>query len=85
MCLHDRKHLADHVHDDGVGVAIGEQSGQRTAAGHAKAARVIDYQQVDAAGFGKLGAQAGAGAAADNRLATLHLGAKAIEDFGAGK
>ncbi len=81
----DREHLADHVHDNRIRVAIGEQPGQRTAAGHAEAARVIDDQQVDAAGFGKLGAQSGAGAAADDGLATLHLSAKAIEDFGAGK
>ena len=51
----DRQHLAGHVHDDRVGVAVGHHAGQRPAAGHAEAARVVDDDQVDAAGLGALG------------------------------
>ena len=67
VSLDDGQHLAGHVHDDRVGVAVGHQPGQRAAAGHAEAAGVVDDDQVDAAGLGALGREAGAGAGADDR------------------
>ena len=35
----DRQHLAGHVHDDLVGVAVGHHAAEAAAAGHAKPAR----------------------------------------------
>ena len=52
----DRQHLAGHVHDDLVGVAVGHHAAEAAAAGHAEAAGVVDDDQVDAAGLGALGA-----------------------------
>ena len=71
--LHHRQHLVRHLADDLVGVAVGQQAGERAAPGHAVAARVVDHDQVDAAGLLALGRQAGAGAAADDRLAARDL------------
>ena len=64
-----RQHLARHFDDDLVGVAIGEQAGERAAAGHAVAAGIVDDDEVDAARLLAFGGKAGAGAAADDRLA----------------
>ena len=58
--LHDRQHLAGHVDDDLVGVAVRQQPGQRTAPGHAVATGVVDHDQVDPAGLLPLGRQPGA-------------------------
>ena len=66
---HDRQHLAGHLHDDRVGVAVGHQPGERAAAGHPVAAGVVDDDQVGAAGLGALGRQARAGAGADDHAA----------------
>ena len=82
--LHHRQHLVRHLADDLVGVAVGEQAGERAAPGHAVAARVVDDDQVDAAGLLALGRQAGAGAAADDGLAGGDLGAEAVEQGLAG-
>ena len=83
--LHHRQHLVRHLADDLVGVAVGQQARQRAAAGHAVAARVVDHDQVDAAGLLALGRQAGAGAAADDRLARARSCArKRVEDGLAG-
>ena len=77
VSLDDRQHLAGHVHDDRVGVAVGHQAGERAAAGHPVAARVVDDDQVGAAGLGELGRQPGAGACADDHRPPLsHLGAQ---------
>ena len=65
----DRQHLARHVDDDRVGVAVRHQPRERAAAGHAVAARVVDDDQVDAAGLGALGREPGARAGADHRPA----------------
>ena len=67
--LDDRQDLARHLEDDLVGVAVGQQAGQRAAAGHAVAAGIVDHDQVDAAGLLAFRREAGAGAAADDRLA----------------
>jgi hypothetical protein len=64
----DREHLVGHLHDDIVGVAVRQQTGQRAPTGHPVAAGVVDHDQVDAAGLLPLGRQPGAGAAADDRL-----------------
>ncbi len=68
-----------HLADDLVGVAVGQQPGQRTAARHPVATRVVDHDQVDAAGLLALGRQAGAGAATDDELASGDLGAKPVQ------
>src|SRR5690606_13237918 len=47
--LDDGNHLAGHVHHNGVGVAVRHHAAQRAAASHAKAAAVVDDQEVDAA------------------------------------
>ena len=82
--LDDRQHLAGHVHDDLVGVAVGHHAAEAAAAGHAKPARVVDDDQVDAAGLGALGADAGAGPAADDRLAGRDLGTQTLQDIARG-
>jgi len=79
--LHDGQHFVGHVHDDGVGVTVGQQPGEGAAARHAEATRVVDDEQVDAAGFSRFGGDAGSGAATDDGLARGHLGAEAVEDF----
>ena len=58
VSLHDRQHLAGHVHDDRVGVAVRHQTGERAAAGHPEAAGVVDDDEVGAAGLGALCGQA---------------------------
>ena len=63
-----------------VGVAIGHQAGERAAAGHAVAAGIVDHDEVDAAGFLAFGGQAGAGAAADDRLAARDHVVELVED-----
>ena len=76
VCCHHGQHLARHLEHDLVGVAVGQQAGERAAPGHAIAARVVDHDEVDAAGLLALGGQAGAGAAADDRLAAAHHAAQ---------
>ena len=76
--LHDRQHLARHLHHDLVGVAVGHQPGERAAARHAVAAGIVDDDEVDAAGLLALGRQPRAGAAADDRLAARHHGAESV-------
>lgn len=54
-------HLACHVDDNVIGIAIGQQAGERATAGHAVAPRVVHHDEVDVTGFFALGGQAGAG------------------------
>src|SRR5579884_1344269 len=77
--LHDRQDLTGHVHDDAIGIPIGHHAAQAAPAGHAEAAGVIDDDQVDTACLGTLGTDAGAGAAADDRLARGHLTAEPLK------
>ncbi len=81
--LHDRQHLARHVDDDRVGVAVGHQPRERAAARHAVAAGVVDDDQVDAAGLGALGREAGARACADHRPAARDRRLQPRERLGA--
>ena len=76
----DREHFTGHLHDDGVGVAIGHHAGERAAPGHAIAAGIVDDDQVDAAGFLAFGGKASAGAAANDRFAFGGHGAKLLQD-----
>ena len=69
VSLHDRQHLAAHLHHDRVRVAVRHQPGQRAAARHPVAAGVVDDDQVGAALLGALGREAGAGAGADDHAA----------------
>ena len=81
MSFDDRQHFARHFHDDGVRVAVRHQPGERPAAGHAIAARVVDDDEVDAARLFELGADARAGAAADDRLAAFDAFAESGQNF----
>src|SRR5690606_3758649 len=58
---------------DVVGVAVGEQPGEGSPAGHPEPPRIVDDDQVDPPGLFALGGQAGARATADDRLAALDL------------
>ena len=78
--LHDRQHFIGHLLDDLVGVAVRQQPRGAAASRHPVAARVVDDQQIDPAVFLALRREAGAGAAADDRLAAGDLLAEALED-----
>ena len=80
--LHDREHLARHVDDDLVRVAVRHQPGERAAPAHPVAARVVDDDQVGAAGLGALRREARAGARADDRAAGVDLRAQPRERLG---
>jgi len=53
-------------------------------ASHAEAARVVNDDQVGPAALDELGADAGAGAGGDDRLAFFQCGTQALDDFLAG-
>ncbi len=80
VLLDHRQDLVGHLLDDLVGVAVSEQAGGAAAAGHPVAARVVDDQQVDAPRLLADRREAGAGAAADDRLAAGDLLAEAVEN-----
>ena len=44
---HHGEHLVGHLDDDVVGVAVGQQPGQRAVSGHPVATGVVDHDQVD--------------------------------------
>src|SRR5262245_37858287 len=82
--LHDGQDLAGHLQHDLVGVAVREQAGQGSAPRHPVAPRVVDHDEIDAAGVLALRGQAGAGPAADDRLAAADHLVEALEDLLAG-
>ena len=47
--LHHRQHLARHVDDDAIGIAIREEARQAAAPRHAETARVVNDDEIDAA------------------------------------
>src|SRR5207245_1911037 len=75
-----RQHLARNVEHALVGVAVGQEAGERAAPGHAIASRVVDDDEVDATGLLAFRGQARAGAAADDRLAAAHRAAQPRQD-----
>ena len=77
--FHDREDLAGHLHHDGVGVAVRQESRQTAASGHAVPAGVVDDDEVHAAFDGALGRDAGAGAGPDDRAAVRDLRAQALQ------
>ena len=79
--LNNREHLGRHLNDDAIGVAVRHHAGERAAAGHAEAAGIVDNDQIGAAGFGELGRDAGAGAAADDGPARGLLGLQPGDDL----
>jgi len=79
--LDDRQHLRGHLDHDGVRVAVGKQAGQRAAACHAVAPRVVDDQQVGAARLGAFRRDARARAAADDGLPCSALGSQSLQRF----
>ena len=80
----DREHLARHLHHDRVRVAVGQQARERPPACHPVAARVVDDEEVGAAGLRALRRQPRAGAGADDRPPLLHLVTESRECFLAG-
>jgi hypothetical protein len=74
----DRKHFPGHLHHDVVGITIRHEPGKRSSAGHAVAARIVDHDQVDAAGLLAFGRQPSAGAAADDGLSTANFRVQSI-------
>ena len=81
--LDDGQDFGRHVDDDRIGVAVGHHPRQRAAPGHAVAARVVDDDQVGAAGLGALGREARAGAGSDDRPPARDRGVQLRERFGA--
>ena len=79
--LHDRQHLARHVDDDRIGIAVRHQARERAAPAHPVAARVVDDDQVGAACLRAFRRQAGAGAGADDRAPGLDLRPQPRERF----
>ncbi len=73
---HDRQDLAGHLHDDRVGVAVGHAAGQRAAAGHPVATRVVDDDEVGPAGLRALRREAGARPRAHDHAALVEGPAK---------
>ena len=80
--LDDGEHfeLAD-FHRHGVGVAVGHQAAGRAMAGHAKAAGVVDDDEIGAAALDEFGADARAGSGGDDRLAFPERCPEAFDDF----
>ena len=62
-----------HLHDDRVGVAVGQEPGQRAAPRHAVAARVVDDDQVRAARLGALGREPVPAPRADDHAARASI------------
>ncbi|KGD18234.1 hypothetical protein DO70_4478 [Burkholderia pseudomallei] len=79
----DGQHLARHVDDDLVRVAVREQPRERAAPGHPVAARVVDHDEIDAARLFAFRGQARSRAAADDRLAARDGRAQFFEDLDA--
>jgi hypothetical protein len=77
----DGQHLARHFDDDLVGVAIGEEPGERAAPGHAVAPGIIDHDQVDAAGLLAFRRQTGPCPAANDRLAARKFRPEALQNL----
>jgi hypothetical protein len=75
--------LAD-LHGDGVGVAVGHEAAGRSVAHHSEAAAVIDDDEVGAAPFDELGADAGAGSGGDDGVSFGERGAETFDHFLAG-
>jgi len=78
---HHGQHLARHVHHDGVGVSVGEDSGHAAAPCHAVAARVVDDNQVHAALLDELGRDSRARSGSQQGAARLYLRAQPPQRF----
>src|SRR5262249_22506710 len=68
------EHFGGNIKADLVGVAVRHHAAEAAAAGHAKPARVVDDDEVDAPRLRTLGADAGPRPAADDRLPGGDLG-----------
>ena len=79
--LHHRQHFAGHVDDDLVGIAVRQESGERTPSGHAVATGVVDHDQIDAAGLLPFGRQPGAGSPAHDGHASVDHVAESGRDI----
>jgi hypothetical protein len=74
------EHLASHVDDHLVGVAVSHETGKRAPACHAITTRVIDNDEVYAAGFLPFSGYASTGAASDYWFTRSDLCPKAFKD-----
>ena len=83
--LHDGQHLGAHLDDDLIRVAVGKQTRERAATGHAETAGVVDDEDVGAAGLSRLRRDARAGADAEQDVALGEGLTETIEDFRAGQ
>ena len=79
--LDHRNDLAGHFHDNGIGVAIGHQPGERPASCHPVAARIVDHDQIDATGLLAFCTETATGTAADDRLPCGDHGAVSGQEF----
>ena len=51
---YNRKHLTSHFDDDLIGIPVWHEPGKGSATGHAKAARIVDDNQVGSTRLGAL-------------------------------
>lgn len=79
----DGQDLARHLEHGGVGVPVRHEPRERAAPRHAEAPRVVDDDEIGAAGLGGLGREPDAGARADDGLLGGDGGAEAREELGA--
>ena len=72
------------VHGDGIGVTVGHHAGGGAVAHHAEATAVVDDNEIGAAFFDELGADARAGSGCDNSVVFIERGLQAFANFFAG-
>ena len=63
---HDGQNFTGHLHNDGVRVAIGHETSQRSSSGHAVAAGVVDDDEIRLCSFSALGGDPCARTTADD-------------------
>ena len=79
--LYHRQNLSTHLNHNLVGIAVGQQACQRSAAGHSVASGVVNNQDVCTAGFTALCGDSGSGANAYQDFAACNLFLKLCDIF----
>ncbi len=69
------------LHGDGIGIAVSHHPRGRAMAHHAESTAIIDNDEISAALFDELSADAGAGAGSDNGIALGEGGAETFANF----
>ena len=82
--LDNGKDFCTHLNDYLVCVAVGKQTGKRTAAGHAVAAGVVDYEHIRTARLAALSGDTGTGADADKDLTVFDFFFEFCNDLASG-